>query len=233
MSVAALERVGSVRGLIAAAMVTLAIGVGSIVIVMAGGDAILLGVGVAFLFASVLLLGPVLAKPIAHVLGAPVAKARGVTGVMARGNVQRNPRRTARTAAPVLIGVALVTGASVFAASIKEQIRDTVGETFSGDYVVNSTNGGAVSLGQSFVDDLNEIPEVAWPAAWLRPRRRPTASRRWYGVNPLTAEGLINVEFLAGDGGSHPRGCCSARASPKFGAGIGGVFCVSMVWRCR
>ena len=42
---------------------------------------------------------------------------------MARGNVQRNPKRTARTAAPVLIGVALVTGASVFAASIKAQLR--------------------------------------------------------------------------------------------------------------
>ena len=45
---------------------------------------------------------------------------------MARGNVQRNPRRTARTAAPVLIGVALVTGATVFAASIKAQIRETI-----------------------------------------------------------------------------------------------------------
>ena len=65
-----------------------------------------------------------MAKPIARLLGAPVQRLRGVTGTMARGNVQRNPRRTARTAAPVLIGVALVTGASVFAASIKEQIRD-------------------------------------------------------------------------------------------------------------
>ena len=71
-----------------------------------------------------LLLGPVMARPIARMLGAPVQRWRGVTGAMARGNVQRNPKRTARTAAPVLIGVALVTGASVFAASIKVQMRD-------------------------------------------------------------------------------------------------------------
>ena len=73
---------------------------------------------------AVLLFGPVMAKPIARLLGAPVQRWRGVTGAMARGNVQRNPKRTARTAAPVLIGVALVTGASVFAASIKVQLRD-------------------------------------------------------------------------------------------------------------
>ena len=65
-------------------------------------------VQVALLFAAVLLLGPVLAKPIARFIGAPVQLLRGVPGTMARGNVQRNPRRTARTAAPVLIGVALV-----------------------------------------------------------------------------------------------------------------------------
>ena len=57
---------------------------------------------IALLFAAVLLLGPVMAKPIARVLGAPVQRLRGVTGAMARGNVQRNPKRTARTAAPVL-----------------------------------------------------------------------------------------------------------------------------------
>ena len=79
---------------------------------------------------------------------------------MARGNVQRNPKRTARTAAPVLIGVALVTGASVFAASIKEQLRETIGSTFVGDYVINSTNGGALSFSQSFIDQLNTLPEV-------------------------------------------------------------------------
>ena len=64
-------------------------------------------------------------------LGAPVEAVRGITGAMARGNVQRNPQRTARTAAPVLIGVALVTGATVFAASIKAQLRATIGATRS------------------------------------------------------------------------------------------------------
>jgi len=37
---------------------------------------------------------------------------------MARQNAARNPKRTSRTAAPVLIGVALVTAVSALAASI-------------------------------------------------------------------------------------------------------------------
>lgn len=201
MSAAVLERVGSVRRRVVWAVISAVIGVGSIVNVMMGGDAVLLAVGVVGLFAAVLLLGPVMARPIARVIGAPVQRARGVTGTMARGNVQRNPRRTARTAAPVLIGVALVTGASVFAASIKEQIRDTVGSTFIGDYVVNSTNGGSVSFGQEFVDQLNEVPEVGVAsglgfAFGVADAEGKAASGAV--VNPSTAQGLVNLVFVQG-----------------------------------
>ncbi|HEX3090291.1 MAG TPA: FtsX-like permease family protein, partial [Ilumatobacteraceae bacterium] len=113
------EHTGRIRGRVIGAAVCALAGAGTIVAVLVGADGILLGAGIAMLFAAVLLLGPVMARPISRVLGAPVQRWRGVTGAMARGNVQRNPKRTARTAAPVLIGVALVTGASVFAASIK------------------------------------------------------------------------------------------------------------------
>ncbi len=201
MSDAVLEKVGSVRRRVGLAVISAVVGVASIVHVMMGGDAILLAAGVTGLFAAVLLLGPVLAKPIARFIGAPVQRARGVTGTMARGNVQRNPRRTARTAAPVLIGVALVTGASVFAASIKEQIRDTVGNTFIGDYVVNSTNGGSVSFGQEFVDQLNEVPEVGVAsglgfALGVADAEGKAASGAV--VDPATAEGLVNLVFVQG-----------------------------------
>ncbi len=201
MSDAILEKVKHIRGRVITAAVSAVVGIAAIAVVMLGGDAQLLALGVAGLFAAVLLLGPVLAKPIARFIGAPVQKFRGVTGTMARGNVQRNPRRTARTAAPVLIGVALVTGAAVFAASIKEQIRTAVGDTFLGDYVINSSKGGSVSFGQDFVDDLNEMPEVGvatglgFAAGIADIDGKPA-----FGVvvNPETVEGLIEVEFVQG-----------------------------------
>jgi putative ABC transport system permease protein len=201
MSDAVLEKVRNVRGRVAVAAGFAVIGVAAIAKVMAGGDAILLAVGVVGLFAAVLLLGPVMARPIARFIGAPVQAMRGVTGTMARGNVQRNPRRTARTAAPVLIGVALVTGASVFAASIKEQIRVAVGESFVGDYVINSTRGGSVSLGQDFVDQLNEIPEVGVATGLGFARGvADIDGKPAFGatVDPATVKDLVNVEFLDG-----------------------------------
>lgn len=202
MGDAVLERVGSVRRRATIATASAVIGAVAIVAVMRGADALLLALGVVCLFASTLLMGPVMAKPIARFIGAPVQRVRGVTGTMARGNVQRNPRRTARTAAPVLIGVALVTGASVFAASIKQQIHDVVGATFAGDYVVNSTNGGPVSFGQEFVDSLNELPEVDQATGFgfafgIADTDGETANG--LVVDPTTASGLLNIEFLSGD----------------------------------
>jgi putative ABC transport system permease protein len=201
MTDAVIERVRNARGRIITAAVFAVVGVLAIVRVITGGAAILLGLGVVCLFAAVLLLGPVMAKPIARFIGAPVQRIRGVTGTMARGNVQRNPRRTARTAAPVLIGVALVTGASVFAASIKDQIRSAVGESFVGDYVINSTKGGAVSLGQDFVDRLNTFPEVGVATGLGFARGvADTDGKPAFGVviDPATAQGLIKVEFVKG-----------------------------------
>ncbi len=200
MSDAILEKVGSVRRRVILATVAGVIGTASVAAVMGGVDAMLLAVGVVGLFAALLLLGPVLAKPIARFIGAPVQRFRGVTGTMARGNVQRNPRRTARTAAPVLLGVALVTGASVFAASIKAQISDVVGATFQGEYVINSTNGGSLSFSQELVDQLNELPEVG-TASGLGFAFVATADGKGAPgavINPVTAEGLVNLTFLQG-----------------------------------
>ena len=201
MGDAVLERVGNVRRRVGIAITSAIIGAAAVVAVMQGADSLLLAVGVVCLFAATLLMGPVMARPIARFVGAPVQRVRGVTGTMARGNVQRNPRRTARTAAPVLIGVALVTGASVFAASIKQQIHDVVGATFVGDYVVNSTNGGPVSFGQEFVDSLNDLPEVDQATGFgfafgIADTDGETANG--LVVDPSTASGLLNIVFVAG-----------------------------------
>ena len=63
------------------------------------------GLGVLGLLIVAFLIGPVVARPVAGVLGAPVARLRGVSGELARDNAVRNPRRTALTAFALTIGV--------------------------------------------------------------------------------------------------------------------------------
>ena len=201
MSESAFEQARSIRGRVIAAAVFIALGIAAIASVLAGADSILLGLAVVAIFVGVLLLGPVMANPIARVLGAPVQRVRGIAGSMSRSNVQRNPRRTARTAAPVLIGVALVTGASVFAASIKEQLRDTIGKQFLGDYVINSSNAGSLSFSQGFIDTLNTLPEVGGATGLgFAGLQDATTNKGVFAttINPATAQGLLDYKFVEG-----------------------------------
>ena len=68
----------------------------------------------------------------------PVARLRGMTGALARENAMRNPRRTAATASALMVGVAVVTLFTVFAASLKASIDDTIDRSFAGDLVVST-----------------------------------------------------------------------------------------------
>src|SRR5262249_57723529 len=65
-------------------------------------------VGALLIFIGVALFASQLVRPLAHTLGWPATRFGGVAGVLARDNAQRNPQRTASTAAALMIGFALV-----------------------------------------------------------------------------------------------------------------------------
>lgn len=119
------------------------------------------GFGAVAILVGALVLGPVTSRPVARALGAPFAALGGVTGELARENAVRNPRRTASTSAALMIGVAIVVLFSVFVASLKALVRDSIGESFGGDLVVSESGGfGVPSLPPSLAADLTEIDGV-------------------------------------------------------------------------
>ena len=139
MRESAVEQVGSSRKRILGGLIVAALGVRRLSSrPLAGASSALLGIGVLLIWVGVLILGPVLALVAAKVIGTPVAKAFKVTGKMAQGNAARNPKRTSRAAAPVLIGVALVTAVALLATTLKAQVREIFGEQFVGDFVVKT-----------------------------------------------------------------------------------------------
>ncbi|HEY0518083.1 MAG TPA: FtsX-like permease family protein [Ilumatobacteraceae bacterium] len=161
MRESAVEQVGSTRKRILGGVIVAAVGVIGIVATLAGASFALLGVGVFLFWTGVLILGPVLALVAAKVIGSPVARAFKVTGKMAQGNAARNPKRTSRAAAPVLIGVALVTAVALLAATLKAQVREIFSEQFVGDYVVKTDDfSGFGGLSPDLADNLNTLPEV-------------------------------------------------------------------------
>ena len=64
----------------------------------------------------------------------------GLAGRLGQENAMRNPSRTAQTAAALTIGVALVTGVTVFAASLQETFIGTLDKRVRADLIIISSS---------------------------------------------------------------------------------------------
>jgi len=106
-----------------------------------GSAAGLMGVGAVAVILGVSLFSPRLVRPLASLAGRPLEWMRKLTGRLARENTQRNPSRTAVTAAALMIGLAVVAFVTVFAAGIKSSIATAVDESFQGELVIQNTDG--------------------------------------------------------------------------------------------
>jgi putative ABC transport system permease protein len=116
------------------------------------------GLGALALLVGVVVLGPVAARPVATLLGAPLAARRGVSGELARRNAVRNPRRTAGTAASLMIGVAVVSLFTVVGASLERSIDEAFDEQLAGDLMI--TGEGRGGLSRELAPAVAELPEV-------------------------------------------------------------------------
>jgi putative ABC transport system permease protein len=101
---------------------------------------LMLGGGALALFVGIAVISSRLVRPIAALVGWPVARA-GVAGELARENTVRNPSRTAATAAALMIGLALVTLVSVLGAGLIGTARSDVTDQVTATHVVTSSNG--------------------------------------------------------------------------------------------
>ena len=101
----------------------------------------LLGVGVLALFFGVAMLSSRLVVPLSKVVGIPARRIGGIAGKLANGNAQRNPGRTAATAAALMIGIALVTFVAVLAQGLRVSNSDAIERQIQSDLIVTSQDG--------------------------------------------------------------------------------------------
>ncbi|HEX3089734.1 MAG TPA: FtsX-like permease family protein [Ilumatobacteraceae bacterium] len=136
-------------------------GIASLIAGLNGGTIQLVGLGAAVMFIAVAVLAPVLARPTARLIGWPMAKFGGVSGNLGRENAMRTPKRTASTAAALMIGVALVGFIMTFAASAKASINGAVDRDFHGDYVLDTGTFGIGGVSHNLAADLATRPEFS------------------------------------------------------------------------
>ena len=134
---------------IAVAGAALLLGVAGLAMVLVGifGSAAadtaagLVGGGAVVIVFAVSLFSPRLVPPLATIAGWPLERLRRLLGRLARENAQRNPSRTAVTAAALMIGLALVAFVTVFAAGLKSSVAQVVDENFAGGLVIQNSDG--------------------------------------------------------------------------------------------
>lgn len=115
-----------------------------------------------FIVIGVAMLRSVLTRPFSRVLGlirpwlAPIK--------LGRLNSARNPRRTAITAATLMIGMALVTGVSVVASSLKASIETTVNQDLGAVFLISGDRPTA-TYDPAVIDEAKQIPGVTQAVA--------------------------------------------------------------------
>ncbi|NUR91413.1 MAG: FtsX-like permease family protein, partial [Nonomuraea sp.] len=124
---------------------------GTMFVVMAGG---------ALVFLAVLILGPVLVRPLSAVVGWIPARLFGVPGRLALDNSARNPRRAATTTVALTIGVTLMTLISVLSASTRVTVWNKLDEQFPVDYMLMD-QGQRSGVPRKVSDELRGRPELA------------------------------------------------------------------------
>jgi putative ABC transport system permease protein len=124
---------------------------------LAKGTVALVGLGAVGIFIGVGMLAPIVARPMASVIGRPVARLLGISGRLGRENSMRSPRRTAQTAAALMVGLALVSAMSVFGASLSNSATSSVDNAVSADLIVTGPSSG---FPNSVVSAVSRVPGV-------------------------------------------------------------------------
>ncbi|NUR07864.1 MAG: FtsX-like permease family protein [Nocardioidaceae bacterium] len=99
---------------------------------------LLIGLGMLSILIGVSLLSPWLGRPLVRAFEIAYRRLFGTVGVLASQNAGRNPRRTAATASALMIGLTLVSVASVLADSVKASTDAALEKTLTSQFVVSS-----------------------------------------------------------------------------------------------
>ncbi|MFI2713751.1 ABC transporter permease [Micromonospora sp. NPDC018662] len=168
----------------------------------AGGNtlATILG-GVLFAFIGVALLTPVISRPVVSLLGAIFSWS--VPGKLGRLNSGRNPRRTAITAAALMVGIALVTGVTVILDSAKGSISALAEDTIKAELVISGASSGPrpASFDAAVLEKTAAIPGVRLVDGEYGDMATVGGKRTWVAAssNVAALERIFGAKATAGD----------------------------------
>ncbi|HEY2670110.1 MAG TPA: FtsX-like permease family protein [Rugosimonospora sp.] len=168
-----------------------------------GGDATLWAIlgGVLVSFVGVALLTPLISRPVVSALGRLFAWS--VPGQLGRRNSARNPRRTAITAAALMVGLALITGVNVVLSSATASIHQVADTQVSVDLIISGGQNSPIAptFDRSVLDKVRSTPGVAQVAGFYGDQARIDGKDT--SINALDTPAALHDMFgLTADSGT-------------------------------
>ncbi|MFJ4472691.1 ABC transporter permease [Streptomyces sp. NPDC089424] len=173
-----------------------------------GGDdgRMYIGAGAFFALIGVIILIPLLSRPVIALVRPLLVGPFGVAGKLAGQNAVRNPRRTGATASALAIGLTLVTGLSVLGITVGTAIDKMTTDNIKADYMVSMANGG--DLDRSALTALEKAKGVSAVSpqqdAYFMTGKEDYVSAS--AVTPGDIEKVLAVDVVSGDIGSLAQG---------------------------
>ncbi|MET9828609.1 FtsX-like permease family protein [Streptomyces sp. NPDC006385] len=164
-----------------------------------GGDGRqLIAAGAFFALVGVIILIPLLSRPVIALVRPLLVGPFGVAGKLAGQNAVRNPRRTGATASALAIGLTLVTGLSVLGVTVGTAIDKMTTDNIKADYMVSMANSGA--LDQSALTALEKAKGVSavspQQSVYFQAGGEDFVSAS--AVTPGDIEKVLNVDVVSG-----------------------------------
>ena len=160
------------------------------------GALTLAGLGALLIFLGAASLSSTVARPVTRLLGWPVARIFGPPESWPR----RTPaarRRTSATAAALMIGVALVSGAACSASSLRATFSEILENSVKADFII--TDESFQGLSPAVAETLAQQPELSavtpvGAAALVDGDQKAVGA-----VDPLAFEQLVDIDVTDGD----------------------------------
>jgi putative ABC transport system permease protein len=118
----------------------------------------LVGLGAVAVFIAAGMLAPIVARPISGLLGRPLGALLGAPGRLGRENSMRSPRRTAQTAAALMVGIALVSAIAVLGASLSQSASTNLESAVTAEDIITGPSSG---FSTSIAAAVSRIPGVS------------------------------------------------------------------------
>ncbi|MET9593708.1 FtsX-like permease family protein [Streptomyces sp. NPDC006516] len=158
---------------------------------------VIIGVGAFFALIGVIVLIPLLSKPVIALVRPALQKLFGVSGKLASQNAVRNPRRTGATASALAIGLTLVTGISVLGVTLGQAIDRMTTDHIKADYHVSMASGGPLDESALTALEKADGVEAVSPqqSVWLTVGDEGLSAS---GVTPGDVEKVLAIDTVSG-----------------------------------